>query len=195
MSVATLPREAAGSRSTLWWGVVLLVVIEATALASFVSSYFYLKLLREEWPPAGIGDPDPLLAGVATALLGAATVPAWTAARSLRRGARRSARLWLVAALAGGAGYLALTAWDLAAKPYSWTSHAYGSLVWTLTGYEVAHVLALVAVTPVILLFPGRGAIEARHRESVEALAVYWTFAAVSGVVVFATLHLEPHFL
>ncbi len=47
-----LPMGAAvsGSRSTSWWGMVILILNEAVIFASLIASYFYLRFNSLLWP-------------------------------------------------------------------------------------------------------------------------------------------------
>ena len=49
------------------WGLRLSIVTLATALATLIFSYLYLRLKPPQWPPAGIAMPDPVLPATALA--------------------------------------------------------------------------------------------------------------------------------
>src|SRR5689334_10325596 len=87
-----LPHLVAGSKSVDWWGMVLLILTEATLFAALLSSYFYLRFLNPAWPPAGIERPELVLPSVATVILLASSLPMHLADRGIRTGNQRRLR-------------------------------------------------------------------------------------------------------
>jgi cytochrome c oxidase subunit I+III len=197
---ARLPRHATGRHGTVWWGMVLLVVIEATVVVSLVTSYFYLRVQVGDWPPLGIARPDLWLPAIATALIVASAAPIGWARRSvpkvLGESEGPSTGMRLRKAVPAGLllviAYLVLTLIDAADRPYRWSDHAYGSMVFTLTGYQILHVVALLGFGAVVLCMGWRHDMGRRRGNAVEALWIYWAFVAVTSVVTFATVYLAP---
>lgn len=192
-SPASLPDQLTGVRSPIIWGVGLLVAIEATVLALFVTSYFYLRLASPEWPPPGVSPPDPTLSSVATALLVVSVVPAWLGLRALRRGRAWPLALGLPLGLALAAAYLALTALDYARKDYLWTAHAYGSLDWSMSAYAALHVIALVMLGGAMWVLVARGHFGPERYTGIQALVFYWIFVIAGSLLFFGTQYLTPH--
>ena len=61
IDVRHLPNLVSGSRAPVWWGIVLLLTIEATVFGTIIASYYYLRMGEPQWPPAGVPDPELLL--------------------------------------------------------------------------------------------------------------------------------------
>ena len=55
IDVSDLPTAVLDSRSLVWWGTVVMTVIETTVFAITVGAYFYLRMIAHEWPPPRIG--------------------------------------------------------------------------------------------------------------------------------------------
>lgn len=196
LDLRTLPRVGVGRRSTVLWGVLLLVLIEAIAMLAMVTSYFYLAVVRGgAFPHASGAPPDPTRSAIGLGLLVLAAVAAHGAEKAAR--AERPVLLRGALALAAllGAGYLALGVLGLGAKEFTASSHAYGSIVWTIEGYQTLHGLALVAVTTAFVGFTFSHRLEGERRGPLQALAAYWDFVVASGAVVFFTVDLSPHLL
>ena len=51
IDVAHLPPSAVDHRSPIWWGNLMLLVIETTMFAILVATYFYVRINFEQWPP------------------------------------------------------------------------------------------------------------------------------------------------
>lgn len=205
MSRATTPHEAFGDRilssslhglrSPIVWGALMLVAIEATLVALFGFSYFYLWLGSEEWPPAGMAPPPVLGPGVAQGLLLASAGAAWLGVRTIARGGARG----LVAGLSAGvllvSTYLVLTVSRYAAKEVRWDEHAFASLEWTVTGYSALHVLSVLLAAGVMLVLALRGHFNSKRYAGVQALAIYWVFVAFGSLFLYGVQHLAPRIL
>lgn len=95
LDVSRLPPVAQGPRVTIWWGVLGLIAIEATALGLMVAAYFYLRQNFATWPPVGMSPPDLGWGTVNVLLLVASVVPMYIADRRARREQRRPVLIWL----------------------------------------------------------------------------------------------------
>ncbi|WP_438025255.1 cytochrome c oxidase subunit 3 [Sorangium sp. So ce233] len=190
-----LPRTGSGWSSTVVWGIALLVLIEAVGAASLLTSYFYLRVRAGAWPPAGHEPPALALASVAAGALAASVVPVAWAERAARRGAQRRLKVGLLLGLLLLAGYAALSVRDLVTGTASWDADIYGSILWTITGHQLMHVLVLGAFAGAVAALAWRGHFDRERRDAVQAAALYWYFVAASGLLGYATVHVAPRLL
>ncbi len=199
LDLTALPRGARGARAFAVWGVALLVAIELTVVASMITSYFYLRVTTSgPWPPPGIAPPDPTLATLALASLLASLVPLHLTLRALRQGTPARLRPTLATGLALAAGYVVLSALDLAKKPHDWTVNAYTSIEWTLSGYQLFHVIALTGLLAALTVAALRGRfdrLDPTDLAIVDGALLYWAFVAAAAVPAWATLYLSPRLL
>jgi cytochrome c oxidase subunit III len=194
--LSSLPRDPGGRRGAVYWGVILLIVIEGTVMASLITSYFYLRVMTPgTWPPAGIDPPDLLPSALGTAALVASMAPVMIAVHATRRGQGSWVFWTLVMAVAFLAIYLAFSLVDARARPYGPSKNAYASIVFTLTGYQTAHAIGLLLFAGLVALMVKRKKTGAAYPVAVEALALYWYFVALAGVPTYATLYLAPYLL
>lgn len=189
----SLPRQLTGLTSPIIWGVLMLVAIEATLLVLFGVSYFYLSLGAEEWPPPGVTPPALLAPSVSQALLLASVLPPWWGLRALAGGRSRSLQVGLPAGLLLVAGYLVLKAWEYGNREIHWSTHAYGSLDWTMGGYAALHVVAVLLAGSVIFALALRGHFSGERYTGVQALVLYWAFVALGSLFLFAVQYLAPY--
>lgn len=189
----SLDRRLTGLRSPIIWGVLLLIAIESTLLTLFVFSYVYLRMGADAWPPPGVAPPDLFEPAIAQVLLLVSVVPVWIGLRALSRDRPGPILVGLPAGLAPAAGYLLLKVREYGAREYLWSSHAYGSIDWTMSGYAGLHVIAVLLAGTVVWLLSLRGHFHADRYTGVQALALYWAFVALGSVVFFATQYLSPH--
>jgi cytochrome c oxidase subunit I+III len=189
-----LPVMARG-RSLVWGGMVMLVVIELTAFGALIASYLYLRISQTEWPPGGIPHPDLLLPAIGSSLLLLSAIPMWMAERATRAGAVDRVRTLIPVGLLLTAAYLIIKVVEHLQMDYTATSHAYGSAVWTISGYSAFHALTVFVLGAVLWLLHHRGLLRGRRVAAVEAIAVYWYFVALSSIPVFGTLYVAPYLI
>lgn len=188
-----LPRHVAGARSTVLWGMGLLVVIESMVVLSLVASYFYLRLHAPAWPPDGLPAPDALAEAPKFAILLSSAVPVALAERGVARGRQGALRAGLVLGMVLAAAYAALSVHGAATRSFSWKANAYASVVWTVEGYQLMHVLALLTLGGAVTALAFRGHFHEERRVAVQATALYWYFAAASSALSYAAIYLTPH--
>lgn len=192
---APLPRMPYGHGEMAWWGIVLLLAIETTVFASLIFSYFYLRAGFVEWPPPGIDPPDLLLPTVNTFVLLASAVPVAWADRGIRGGNQLAVRAGKLAGQALLVLFLVLKVVEYAGYDYSWETNAYGSIVWTITGFHVAHVTVAFLKSVVVLTLAWKGYFSERRYLGVQANAFYWYFVVLIWIPIYLTIYLSPRVL
>lgn len=192
LDVSGLPSHAFGHRAPLWWGVLLMVVIEATTMALLLVSYFYVRGNYDLWPPTPLS-PGVFRLAVVDALLLAVSFPAMViCVRAARREQLAPTRTWLIAATALGVAMLIVRGFEIPAIPFRWDQHAYGSVFWMIFGLHIAHVLTGVLENAMLIALLYKGPVEQKHFGDIEASALLWYFVVLEWVPGFAILYLEP---
>lgn len=182
-----------GREAPLYWGMWGLIAIEATVFASLISTYLYLASVSTDWPPAGVDPPKLLLPTVNTVVLLSSSWFVAKADRAARRGEQRWLRVGLGIATALAFVFLAIKVVEYGTEvPYRWDSHAYGSIVWTLTGFHTAHVIALVLKTAIVEVLALRGYFDHERNLGVQTQGLYWHFVVAAWIPIYAVLYLSP---
>lgn len=190
-----LPEGVADRRATLWWGIIGLVVVETTVFATLVASWFYLRLGQESWPPPGVEDPKLLLPTINALVLLSSSIFMHWADRGVSKGNQKALRRGLVVSILLGAAFLAIKTYEYSHVEFRWDSHAYGSIVWTITGFHSAHVLALLLKTLVVATLAFLGRFHEEDRLAVTVNGVYWHFVVAIWIPLYATLYLSPYLI
>lgn len=195
-----LPVGSAGTRASGWWGLMALIVTEASLFGYLLFAYFYLAAQNgagaasgQPWPPDG--RPALLMPALNTAILLSSSVLVWLGERALRRGARRSSVAWQALALGFGAAFALIQLGEWHKKPYGIASHAYGSLYFTVTGFHLAHVIVGLAILALLLAWTLLGYIDAERRVALSIGGMYWHFVDAVWLFVFSALYLSPYVL
>lgn len=189
-----LTAHVSGSRATGWWGVLLLVVIEAAVFSTLIVSYFYLFSGATVWPPDGISPPELTLPLINLVILLACAAPVLWADRSIRRGDQRGLLVGYAVVIVMGTIFLILKYIEYSGLAYRWDTNAYSSIVWTVTGFHSAHVLIVLLKTATILALATRGYFGARRHVAIQGNTLYWLFLIGVWIPLFATLYLFPNF-
>ena len=195
LDVSHLPSVAFGSRDSLWWGVMGLILIEVTILGIGMVSYFYLRTLAPVWPPPPTALPDLLLPTVNTLLLLVSVVPMYWVDRAARRKERRGVQIGLVLCVVLGLGFGVLRGFEFRAMHTQWDSHAYGSVVWTLLGLHTFDLVTEVVETILLMVVALTGPMTDHVFLDISDSAPFWYFVAAIWVPIYAVLYVVPRVL
>ena len=195
LDVSHLPSVAFGSRDSLWWGVMGLILIEVTILGIGMVSYFYLRTLAPVWPPSPTALPDLLLPTVNTLLLLVSVVPMYWVDRAARRKERRGVQIGLVLCVVLGLGFGVLRGFEFRAMHTQWDSHAYGSVVWTLLGLHTFDLVTEVVETILLMVVALTGPMTDHVFLDISDSAPFWYFVAAIWVPIYAVLYVVPRVL
>jgi cytochrome c oxidase subunit 3 len=195
LDVSALPSYAFGFRNPVWWGVLLLVAIEGTAMGLLLVSSFYLRGNLDAWRPAPVGSPAFNLAALEAALLGASYLPMMLSVRAARRERLASSRTWLIIATLLGVAMLVLRSLEIPRIAFRWDSHAFGSVFWMTFGVHITHVLTGVLENGMMVALLFIGPVEKKHFADIEASALLWYFSVLEWAPAFAILYLEPRWV
>ena len=189
-----LPVGGEGSVSTAWWGMLCLIATEGILFVYLIFSYAYLGSQQVgRWPPSG--PPSLTLAAPNTAILVASSGLLGLGLRAFKRGA---GRIWLALALAGtialGTVFITIQGFEWAAKPFSFTTDAYSSAFFILTGIHMAHVAVGLLMLVLVLIWTLQGRFDTGPHEHLPLTGLYWHFVDVVWIAVFVTAYVLPQF-
>jgi heme/copper-type cytochrome/quinol oxidase subunit 3 len=180
------------ARSPGFWGMMLLIATEASLFAYLLFSYWYLaSMATGPWPPGG--PPSLHLVLPNTALLLASSGTMYLAESGIRRGNVGRLRLGLLLTLLLGVVFLVVQGIEYGEKHFTPTSHAYGSLFFTITGFHGAHVAVGLLMIVVVAVRAFLGHFGPERHEAVTNVSWYWHFVDVVWLTVFTSLYLAPY--
>lgn len=189
-----LPVGGAGVVSTAWWGMACLIATEAILFIYLIFSYAYLGTQQQEaWPPDG--PPSLKLALPNTAILiGSSILLGWGHRVFRRTRDRRRLALTLAGTLILGAAFVTIQGFEWASKPFAFSTNAYSSIFFLLTGLHMAHVAAGLLMLLMLLVWTLMGRFDRGHHEHLALGALYWHFVDVVWIAVLTTVYLVPQF-
>lgn len=186
-----LPLDGVGASAPGAYGMLLLILTEASLFGYLLFSYFYLaSMARGPWPPAGM--PELRLALPNTGILLLSSGAMWWAESGIRRDRRGRLLIGLALALALGLVFLGIQLAEYRHQPFGPSTDAYSSLFFTITGFHGAHVAVGLLMIAVVALRAGLGHFSASRHLAVTNVAWYWHFVDAVWLVVFTSLYLSP---
>jgi cytochrome c oxidase subunit I+III len=191
--VNEVPVNAAGGVVVASWGMGVGILFLSIMLGTFVLTYFYLRLENPQWPPPSFAEPNVLWAIASTALATASAVAIHRGLRAVRGGDGGGLTRWVGVGLTGALAAGSIQLVDVTALGVDATTHAYGSVFVTLTGFGAVVLAAALVMGATVLYWARRGIYSARRHAAVSNVARFWSAAVVMWVVVFGTLYLGPY--
>lgn len=190
-----LPAALNGMQAPVYWGMLTLVTIETVVFATLLSSYFYLRLLSDEWPPAGVPNPDLLLPVINTVVLLTSSGTLLWATRALAQDNQKRLKIGLGIAIGLEGVFFTIKMVVSTGLPFSWSDHAYASIFATIDRLHSLHVVIAIIMAVVVEILAIRGEFDSEHRLGIQAVNIYWQFVALIWLPVFFVLFLVPRWM
>jgi len=184
-AIATAPREIAPIR----FGTIVFLASELVFFGGLFAAYFTLRSQTSPWPPSGV-ELDVARPSLATALLILSSFTFVAGLRGARAGRLASLRRWIVVTILLALAFLGLQLLDWVQAGFSVSSHAYGTMVYAMTGFHGLHVIAGVLLMLVVLGRMAQGAYHDGNVDGPEAVGYYWHFVDVVWIGLYATIFL-----
>lgn len=194
--LSKLHTHAFGHRSLTWWGVIGFFLIEGSAFALAIASYFFLMNQEQGWPPPPIEPPDLLAGTLFTLVMLASEIPNTILKRAAEKGRLRVVRIWLLVTVAIGLVLIALRAAEFASLNIWWYQNAYGSIVWGLLVLHAAHFGTDFIDTCVLtaLMWTKHG-MEGRNFVDVSENSLYWRFVWLTWLPIYVIIYWLPRWV
>ncbi|MGF6468535.1 cytochrome c oxidase subunit 3 [Paraburkholderia youngii] len=187
-----LPVGSAGERSSGWWGCFTLIATEGALFGYLIFSYLYLaSQSQQHWPPEGL--PELGLGSANTVILLSSSVFVWFCERCVRRRRLRLGVASMAVGIVLGCIFMGIQLREWHNHPYGLTSHLYGSLYFTITGFHMAHVLVGIVVLTLLAIWTALGYFDDKRCAALSIGGLYWHFVDVVWLFIFSTLYLTPY--
>ena len=192
LDVSDLPTAVLDSRSLVWWGTIVMTVIEGFVFAITVGAYFYLRTIASQWPPGRTGPPALTAATINVVVLLLSAIPAVVLDRAARRRDLRMVRWMLGANLIFGTAFLVGRIFEFRALHCMWNSHAYGSITWTLLGLHTTNLMTSLLETAIVLAYFLCRSVDDHYYLDARLDGVFWYFIVASWIPLYAIVFLVP---
>tara|TARA_R110000823_G_scaffold47903_19_gene122017 strand:- start:9236 stop:9841 length:606 start_codon:yes stop_codon:yes gene_type:complete len=184
-----------GPRAPVWWGILGLILVEASVVAGFVASYFYLLLMAPQWPPPGVEPPPLLWPSITVLLLLASCLTMWWGSKAIINERYRQF-VWAMFSSVGLACLVLVLRWQqFQAMTVRWDDHAYGSIVWTIMGFHFIHVVSAALGTSVVGILGIMRYFTPYRQIGVIVDTMYWNFVGLVWIPFYILLCWVPRWL
>jgi heme/copper-type cytochrome/quinol oxidase subunit 3 len=193
IDVSALPEGTTDSRALIWWGNLGMMVIEGTMFAMMIATYLYLRMANIDWPPGTVQPPTLFWPTVDLAILIVSFFPALYA--DLVGGKRE--HKWPIyigfpLCVLAGISVLACRWIILSNLGYKWSDHAYGSVIWTIFGLHLLHVIAATCECGLIFFYCAVWPMTKKKYLDTRCCAVYWYFVVITWLPFYVIVFLGP---
>jgi len=192
VDVSDLPPYEISVGAPLWWGQILLCVIEGTMFSILIAMYFYLRLSLDVWPPPGVGPLRLDLPTVALVPLVLSAIGSYVASEGAKKNRTDMMLAGMGANLALAGVFLALRFLEWRNFNFTWAADVHGTLVWSILFLHTFDVAAdlLMTVALVVIVAVGRGG--PKQRIGVHVDSVVWYFLVLIWFPLYAVIYWGP---
>jgi len=195
LDVSGLPPYEISSQSPLFWGQILLCVIEGSLLCMLIATYFYLRLRVSAWPGPGVHLPDLTRSSWALIPLLASCAGSYMASEAAKKDSRSGMLLGLGLNLGLAILFLILRAWEWSSWNFNWASDAHGSIVWGIMFLHSYDLVADVIMTIVLFVIVASGHYGPRQRIGVHVDSVLWYFLVGIWIPLYGVIYWAPRWM
>jgi heme/copper-type cytochrome/quinol oxidase subunit 3 len=170
-----------------------MMVIEGTMFAMMVAVYIYLKTANLDWPPASVPNPDLRLSTINVVMLVLSALIMLIADRGAMRASTGAVRTGLGICIVVGIVFMVIRAQAMMTLGFKWSTHAYGSVVWTMIGLHTFHVIAATGECLLLFFYSLVRPLTRKQFLDIRCTAVYWYFVILMWVPFYFIIYVVPY--
>jgi cytochrome c oxidase subunit 3 len=189
LDASKMPLDAYGSKGTMWWGIMALIVIEAMFFGLLAVSYFYYRMRYVDWPPADL--PALGLPLVNLVVIMAACYPLWI----VERGAPDRSPTWIAKILGVSSMFIVaavvLRIFEFSSLRTNYDSHSYGSITWALLFTHGLELLLTLGETMLLSFYAATNHdLDVKHRSDIRLNSIFYYFLAITWIAIFGVIQI-----
>jgi len=201
IDVSHLPASVMDHRSQIWWGNLLLLVIETTMFGILVAAYLYIRVVDfDQWPPVQSNQipvlyhpvPDLGFGTVNLVVLLVSLIPMFWVDRACLKRNVQAVRVGLTISILFGIGTILLRFAEFRGIHFKWNDNAYASVVWTILGIHLAHLITATCENGVMAVWVFLKGLDDKHARDVRVTGVYWYWVVGIWVVLYVICYWFP---
>ena len=195
LDVSGLPPYDISNQSPLFWGQVLMCMIEGSLLCMLIATYFYLRLSVDVWPGPGVHLPPLTFSSWSLLPLLASCVGSYLASEAAKKDSRPGMLFGLGLNLGLCVIFLILRGLEFNSLNFTWASDAHGSIVWAILFLHSYDIVADVLMTVVLFIIVASGRYGPRQRIGVHVDSVLWYFLVGIWIPLYGVIYWAPRLL
>lgn len=203
IDVSKLPSTLFDVHEPLWWGNLLLLLIETTMFGILIAAYFSVAMNLSPFPPPR-GDalrnpydvnPDLLIPTINLIVLLASLIPAIWLDLSARRKDEGMVKILLVVTITFNIAAIVLRFYEFNSLKFRWDDNAYGSTTWTILATHLLHLFVMASEDTMLLVWTFVKGFDDKHALDLTVLAVYWYWVVGIWALFYALVYFAPRVL
>jgi cytochrome c oxidase subunit 3 len=188
-------------RSPIWWGNILLLVIETTMFALLIATYLYFRVVDfDQWPPPRVNRvpviyhplPSLTIATINLAVILVSFGPMFWVDRACLKRNETAVKLGLVVCILFGVAAIILRFYEFPAIQFKWNDNAYAGVVWTILGMHLAHLITATCENAVMAAWLFAKGMDFKHARDVRVTATYWYWVVGIWVILYVLVYWVP---
>jgi cytochrome c oxidase subunit III len=195
LDVSGLPPYNISNQSPLFWGQVLMCLIEGSLLCMLIATYFYLRLGVDVWPGPGEHLPGLVYSSWALIPLVGSCAGSYLASEAAKKNSRAGMLFGLGLNLGLAAIFLVLRALEWSSLNFSWESSAHGSIVWAILFLHSYDIIADLLMTAVLIVLVAFGRYGPKQRIGVHVDSVLWYFLVGIWIPLYVVIYWAPRLI
>lgn len=193
--LTALPTHGFNIRSLTWWGVIGFMVIEGTAFALTIATYFFLMSHEQSWAPEPLRPPDLIAGTLFTLVILLSEFPNTAIKKAAETYDVATVRRLLPLMVGVGPLLFVIRGFEFNSLNVLWYDNAYGSVLWALLILHTTHIGTDWVDTVVLwLLMRTAHGEEPRRLVDTDENSLYWRFVWLSWLPIYVLIYWIPRF-
>lgn len=180
------------NKAPLWWGQLLLCVIEGSMFFILIAMYFYMRLSVDVWPPPGTQLPHLLWPTLALIPLLLSAGGSYWASEGAKKNDRMAMLVGMIGNVALAIAFLALRLVEWSTFNFTWKTDAHGTIVWSILFLHTLDTVADLIYTIVLIIIIASGRYGQKQRIGVHVDSVVWYFIVAIWIPLYGVIYWGP---
>jgi cytochrome c oxidase subunit III len=203
MDASKLPAVGFDSKSPLWWGNLLLLMIETAMFGILASLYFSVVQNTNPFPPRRVdrmpvlwdSSPDLLIPTIGLLVLIVSILPGIWLDRSGRARNTRSVKIAVLVTLLFNVAAIVIRWFEFDSLHFKWNDNAYGSITWMILGMHMLHLFVMFAEDVYLTAWTYIERLDDKHALDLTVSAVYWYWIVGIWIPLYFLVYIVPRLL
>jgi cytochrome c oxidase subunit III len=203
LDVSDLPATTFDHRAPLWWGNLILLLIETAMFGVMIAVFVTTAMNIRPFPPPRADqmpfmlntEPDLFLPIVTLVVLVLSLVPGIMLDRAARRRDVPKVKILLASTLIFNIALVVLRYYEFDALHFKWNENAYASAAWMVLGLHMLHLIALLCEDICLAVWMFAKGFDDKHAVDITVAAVYWYWIVGMWLVLFPVVYLVPRLI
>jgi heme/copper-type cytochrome/quinol oxidase subunit 3 len=201
IDVSHLPHDVLDHRSPIWWGNLLLLLIETTMFALVIAAYFYFRIVDfDHWPPPQVDRVPVMFHPVPRLIYGTINLGIillslapmfWVDRACLQRNVS-AVKTGLFLSVILGLAAVTLRFLEFHGLYFRWDANAYSSIVWTTLGLHLAHLITGTCENGLMLAWICIHGMDDKHARDIRVTGVYWYWIVGFWLLLYLMIYWVP---